>query len=96
MPIPRNISTEKNRCHCLVGKNGVEKAKAALANAVESARSKLKQGETMRKKRQWESAIETFTAGLAVKGTHDEDLTAELKAALQGAEVSMSKRDMAR
>eukprot|EP01043_Picozoa_sp_COSAG02_P044230 COSAG02_NODE_3932_length_6026_cov_5.753838_5_plen_68_part_00 len=67
-----------------------------MASAVESARLKLRQGETMRKKRQWESAIETFAAGLAVKGTHDEDLTAELKAALEGAEVSISKRDTAR
>ena len=74
----------------------MEKAKVALANALDAARTKLSQGEAMREKRRWESAIEIFAAGLAVKGTHDDDLTDSLKAALAAAEVSMSERDKAR
>ena len=67
-----------------------------MAKALDAARTKLRQGEAMRKKRKWEQAIEMFTAGLAVKGTHDEDLTAALQKSLQAATASMSIRDEAR
>ena len=78
------------------GQNGVEKAKAALTRAVDLATTKLNQGEAMRQKRKWESAIEAYTAGLAVKGTHDENLTTTLQSALEAAKVSMAKRDAER
>jgi hypothetical protein len=60
---------------CWLRQGGAEKAKKTLARALEAARSKLAAGEGMAGKYNWESAIDMFTAGLEVKGTHDEDLT---------------------
>ena len=71
----------------------MEKAKSALAKALDAARTKLRQGEALRAKRKWEQAIDMFTAGLDVKGTHDEALTAALEKSLQAARASMSIRD---
>ena len=66
------------------------------ARALDTARSKLKDGTRMSKRKKWESAIEMFTAALNIKGTHDEDLTATLTAAMETARTSMNKRDEAR
>lgn len=68
----------------------------ALARALDTAQSNLKEGQKFSKKKKWESAIEMFTAGLDVKGTHDENLTATLTAEMEAARASMSKRDEAR
>jgi tetratricopeptide (TPR) repeat protein len=75
---------------------GVEAAKAALADAVAAAKAKLAEGEAAVAEKHWEAANELFTAGLAVKGTHDDDLTAKLRAALEAGEASMRARDAAR
>ena len=80
-PLFETLTLISRRCNCSL-QNGVEKANVALANALDAARTKLSQGEAMRENRRWEAAIELFTAGLAVRGTHDEDLTDSLKAAL--------------
>lgn len=74
---------------------GLTVARAALAAAVETARGRLADGESSVSVEDWEVAIESFRAGLAVQGTHDEELTASLRTALQGAESSKAARDAA-
>eukprot|EP01043_Picozoa_sp_COSAG02_P044231 COSAG02_NODE_3932_length_6026_cov_5.753838_6_plen_783_part_00 len=75
---------------------GVAAAKAAMADAIEAAKAELKAGESAMGEYNWESAIRMFTVGLAVKGTHDAELTAALSAALEAAEASLSARNAAR
>ena len=75
---------------------GVEAAKTAIADAIEAANANLRAGNAAVTEYNWESAINLFTAGLAVKGTHDAELTAVLDTALQAAKASLSARDAAR
>ena len=74
---------------------GLTAARNALAAAVDTARGRLAHGQSSVAAEDWEAAIESFTAGLAVQGTHDEDLTTLLRAALEGAESSKAARDAA-
>ena len=75
---------------------GVETARNAMAAAVVAAREKLADGQSAVSRQDWESAIELFAAGLAVEGTHDDDLTSSLRGALESAQASMAARDSAR
>ena len=62
-------------------------ARDAQAAAVDTARARLSDGKSAVSTADWEGAIESFKAGLAVQGTHDEELTASLRAALDDAEA---------
>ena len=77
-------------------KLGVTSARDAMSAAVEEARGHLTGGQSAVSEYDWESAIESFTAGLAVQGTHDADLTSSLQESLESAQASMSARDAAR
>ena len=76
--------------------SGAESARSAMDAAVEEARGHRADGQSAVSSQDWESAIESLTAGLAVKGTHDDDLTSSLQEALQSAQSSMAARDAAR
>ena len=69
----------------------VNTARSSLSDAVSSARSKLEAGQSYVSSRDWESAIESFRAGLAVDGVADESLMSSLRGGLESAESS--KRD---
>jgi hypothetical protein len=76
-------------------KSGLAGAQDALAVAVDAARAKLAEGEAAVSSENWEAAIDALNAGLAVEGTHDDELTASLRTALEGAEASKAARDAA-
>ena len=74
----------------------VDTARSSLSDAVSSARSKLEAGQSYVSSRDWESAIESFRAGLAVDGVADESLMSSLRGGLESAESSKRDRDGAR
>ena len=71
-------------------------ARSSLSDEVSSARSKLEAGLSYVSSRDWESAIESFRAGLAVDGVADESLMSSLRGGLEAAESSKRDRDGAR
>ena len=75
---------------------GLQTARDAMSAAMEEARGHRTDGQSAVSGQDWESAIESFTAGLAVRGTHDADLTSSLQALLESAQASMAARDAAR
>jgi hypothetical protein len=73
-----------------------ETAERTMGSARQRVRTKLREGEQAVAVKKWESAIELLSAGLAVEGTRDDELTASLVAALESAQQSMAARDAAR
>ncbi len=76
--------------------SGVDSARGAMGAAWKKASEHRADGQSAVSSQDWESAIESFTAGLAVKGTHDDDLTSSLQESLESAQSSMAARDAAR
>lgn len=74
---------------------GLKAAQDAQASANDAARAKLSEGESAVSVEDWQAAIESLNAGLEVEGLHDAELTASLRAALQGAEASKAAHDAA-
>ena len=74
----------------------VEQAKQSLEAAVASAKAKLAEGEQAAASQNWDGALESFRAGLAVKGTGDAELTKQLEAGQESAAAALRQRDQAR
>ena len=70
-------------------------ARSSFSDAVSAARSKLEAGQSYVSSRDWESAIESFRAGLAVDGAADESLMSSLRGGLESAESSKRDREAA-
>eukprot|EP01043_Picozoa_sp_COSAG02_P046138 COSAG02_NODE_4290_length_5544_cov_4.972452_1_plen_709_part_10 len=67
---------------------------ADAKKAVERAKELFDDGESARKEHNWEAAIDKYTAALAVEGTYNVELTADLRSALAAAKATNQAKEL--